>query len=387
MGTVLLGWELGDGLGHVVKLLEVAHELAAHGHTPVLALKDFAVARSLLRDVPFQILQAPIWWQPIPTSFRASSYADILALKGFADADGLTLLVGAWQALIDHTEADLVICDFAPTLCLAAHGVLPTMVIGIGFAVPPAQGHEFPPLGPRFGTIMPTSRLLEVVHEVQRRRRRPAPETLPALVAGSARFVHTIQEIDAYKATRTDAVVEPLRPPGPPLPPPAPASFFAYLNAEYPGVDLILPELAAAGFHGAAYVRGAPARVVDAARRAGVAIHEEPVPLTPALANAAVVIHHGGLNTAEAALAAGRPQLTLPIHLEHILTARALEGLGVGRFLTGHYQAKAVSELLRAVSAPGGCSHQALAFAHTIEARYYQGCLLKIIDCCRAWLS
>ena len=91
MGTVLLGWELGDGLGHVTKLLEIAHELAAHGHSPVLALKDFVVARPLLRDVPFPILQAPIWWQPVPPSFRASSYADILALKGFADADGLAL--------------------------------------------------------------------------------------------------------------------------------------------------------------------------------------------------------------------------------------------------------------------------------------------------------
>jgi len=387
VGTVLLGWELGDGLGHVVKLLEIAQELAAHGHTPVLALKDLAVARALLRDVPFQILQAPVWWQPVPNSFRASSYADILALKGYADADGLTLMVGAWEALLEHIRADLVVCDFAPTLCLAAYGVMPSLVIGIGFAVPPAQGEEFPPLGPRFGTIMPTSRLLGVVREVQRRRHRPAPETLPALVAGSARFVHTVPEIDAYRATRTDAVVEPLRPPGPPLPPPATDSFFAYLNAEYPGVGLILPQLAASGFHGAAYVRGAPARLVDAARRAGVVIHDEPVPLTSALAHCSVVIHHGGLNTAEAALAAGRPQLTLPIHLEHILTARALEDLGVGRSLTGHYAVRAVADLLRAVSAPGGCSQRALAFAQTVETRHYQGCLSKMLDCCQAWLA
>ncbi len=387
MGTVLLGWELGDGLGHVSKLLEVAHELAAQGHTPVLALKDFAVARSLLRDVPFPILQAPIWLQPVPKSFRASSYADILALKGFADADGLALLVGTWQALIDSARADMVICDFAPSLCLAAYGVLPTVVIGIGFAVPPSQGREFPQIGPACGTICPTDRLLENVREVQRRRGRPAPETLPGLMANSASFVHTFEEIDAYRGTRTGAVVEPLRTPGRPLPPAPPDSFFAYLNGEYPGVDLILPHLAAAGLRGSAHVRNPSPRLVDAARRAGVTIHDDPPPLAQALSNAAVVIHHGGLNTAETALAAGRPQLTLPIHLEHIITASALGDLGVGRSLTGHYDVKAISRSLRDIAASDGCIQPALNFAHTIQARKYQGCMNKIVDSCRTWLS
>ena len=154
-------------------------------------------------DVPFPILQAPVWWEPVPQSFRASNYADILAIKGFADADGLALLVGAWQGLIERSAHQVVIADFAPSLCLAAYGVVPTVVIGIGFAVPPAHGDEFPRIGPRFGTIKPPDQILEIVREVQRRRGRPAPATLPALLAGSARFVHTIDEIDAYKGMRT----------------------------------------------------------------------------------------------------------------------------------------------------------------------------------------
>ena len=68
-------------------------------------------------------------------------------------------------------------------------------------------------------------------------------------------------------------------------------------------------------------------------------IHDEPPPLARMLEHAAVMIHHGGLNTTETALAAGRPQLLLPIHLEHNLTARAVESLGVGRSLAGRYRA------------------------------------------------
>ena len=38
MATILIGWELGAGHGHVTRLLAVAEGLAAHGHRPILAL-------------------------------------------------------------------------------------------------------------------------------------------------------------------------------------------------------------------------------------------------------------------------------------------------------------------------------------------------------------
>jgi rhamnosyltransferase subunit B len=387
MATVLLGWELGDGFGHIAYLIKVAHELAARGHRPVLAVKDIAVASPLLRDLPYRVLQAPLWLRPPPIGFIAASFADILAIRGYADADGLLHLLNAWQSLIELTGAELVVCDFAPSLCLAAYGVLPTVLIGAGFDVPPASGDEFPRLGPGQGTGISSDRILEIVCDVQRRRGRPAPESLPSFMATPNRFVHTIAEIDIYRATRADAVVEPMHRPPPP-PPAAPANtFFAYLNADYPGVELVLPRLAADGFQGAAYMRLAPPGLVADARRAGIKFHDSPAPLAEALAQAAVVIHHGGLNTAEAALTAGRPQLALPIHLESTLNAQALTELGVGRALSGRNSVAAISQSLREITAPGDYSRQAEAFARTIEARNYQGCLPKIVECCEASLS
>ena len=44
---------------------------------------------------------------------------------------------------------------------------------------------------------------------------------------------------------------------------------------------------------------------------------------------ARLVIHHGGLSTAVAALLAGTPQLILPWNLEHLVTARGVEAAGV----------------------------------------------------------
>jgi UDP:flavonoid glycosyltransferase YjiC (YdhE family) len=45
---------------------------------------------------------------------------------------------------------------------------------------------------------------------------------------------------------------------------------------------------------------------------------------------ASVVIHHAGLNTANDALALGRPVIAMPAGLESQLTAWRLKGLGVG---------------------------------------------------------
>ena len=77
-------------MGHVARLLPVARELAARGHRPILVVKNLVEPAPLLADVPFPILQAPFWHprQWFATGpFVASNYADILAVRGFADPD------------------------------------------------------------------------------------------------------------------------------------------------------------------------------------------------------------------------------------------------------------------------------------------------------------
>jgi rhamnosyltransferase subunit B len=98
--TVLLGWELGGGLGHVQQLLLLANALAARGFRPVLALRDLIGPRPLLRECPFPVVQAPLYSRAAP-GFVARSYADILAVHGFADADQLLAMTQAWLALLD----------------------------------------------------------------------------------------------------------------------------------------------------------------------------------------------------------------------------------------------------------------------------------------------
>jgi hypothetical protein len=310
-----------------------------------------------------------------------------MAVRGYGEADGLELLVDAWQALIELTGAELVVGDHAPTLALAAYGVVPMVLVGTGFAIPPTGGRDFPTLDPAARPTASADRVLEVVREVQRRRGRPAPEALPGLLAGAARFVHTFPELDPYRAIRAEAIAEPFRRHSSPVPPPSSRSIFAYVGPEYPGVERLLPYLAGADFRCAAYIRGSPAGLVEAARRAGVEVFDDPPPLDEVLAGVDAVVHHGSLSTAEAALAAGRPSVSLPEHMEQELTARALDELGVGRSLTGRFPVEAVGDALRAVLAPGGSPPRAMELARELEERPGQGCLTRIVDRCLEWLS
>ncbi len=387
MGTVLLGWELGGGLGHVGVLREVARELAGRGLRPVLVLKDLTIGRSLLRDLPFPILQAPHSWEDAPKGFRASTFGDVLAIAGFRGVDRLTLLVNAWQALIDMTGAKAVVAEFAPTLCLAAYGVTPTVVIGHGYWVPPDDTHDFPKIAANFGTVMKTEQMLEVVRNVQRSRGRPVPETLPGAVAGTHRIVYTVDEIDPYQGMRNGTLVAPLRATGPAMEESQEQSFFAYLSAEHPVTPWLLTWLAKAGVQGSAYVRGAPERMLSQARKAGLVMYHEPPPLERMLEQSSVVIHHAGSNTTLAALTAGRPQLVLPQFLEQDLTSRALDRLGVGKRLLGDFGQRQVTDALAALMTPGGHRQRASEFARAVQSRGYRGSLTDIAQQCEAYAA
>ena len=92
MAKVLCAWELGGGLGHVQSLLSVARALAEQGHEPVCAFQNVIDGSTLWRDLPFPVLQAPVWHNRAFPGGGFASFADILAYHGYAEADDL----GIW---------------------------------------------------------------------------------------------------------------------------------------------------------------------------------------------------------------------------------------------------------------------------------------------------
>jgi rhamnosyltransferase subunit B len=385
LATVLLGWELGAGFGHVQRLLRLARALASHGYRPVLVLRNLVEPWPALREASLPILQAPLW-QPHAVHrdkpFLAASYADILAVHGYTAVDDLAPMVEAWQGLIEAAQPALVICDHSPTLCLAAYGTVPTVVVGTGFITPPLEEPVFPLLLPGRTPLVPEAELLAVVQEVQRRRGRPAPETLPGLLRGTQRFLTVLPEMDPYQDMRQEPALGPLEDLAPFTPPPVSPNFFAYLSVEAHGIEQILGGLLRSGRPGSVYLRGASPGMRQSLRRPGLEVLDGLGPLAEVLPRASAVVHHAGSGLAQQALAAGRPQLVFPNHLEQVLNAQMLHALGVGQYVLGASSEEIVAQELRQLLAGRALAERALTHAAGLQKRGPWDPLPRIVENC-----
>jgi hypothetical protein len=390
LARILLGWELGEGLGHVQRLLRVGRALAAEGHQLVFVLCNVAEPWPLFQDDAFAVLQAPYWnYRPRPGQqpFLASCLADVLAVRGWERVETLLPLVEAWRRLVEMVRPALIVTDFCPTLCLAAYGTLPVVQVGNWFPMAPVHRATFPLLVPGQLPVMAQEELLAVVQEVQRRRGRPVPPTLTSILAAGDRFPVFFPELDPYREERTEPVWDPLET----LPAPAPACprphFFAYLTADNPNVEPYLSHLALTGCPGTVYLRNAPSDVKERLRLQGLTVLDRPAPLEEMVAQSAVIVHHAGSNTANFALAAGRPQLLFPQHLEQGVNAQLLARLGVGVFLLQNAAPDAAGRALRQLLTNRRYSDGAAQWARRLQERPRRPALPAVVACCRQRLQ
>ncbi len=385
MATILLANELGDGLGHVMKLAPMARAFAERGHEPVFAVTDIVTAASVLGDTGFPLFQAPVWrTRPERTGQRfhgARSFADILSVQGYDDADALLAMVEAWQRIMDVTGTDLVIADHSPTLCLAAYGGTPTVVVGTGFTVPPADTPKFPVFQPNLPALVSDEDLLESISKVQRARGRPAPDTVPGLYGEATCLICTLPELDLYGRFRQEPAIGPIVGLLEPAPMPENPRFFAYLHANRREMKDVLSSIAQSGVKGAFHLSGGPPKLNDRLRKAGFDVYDSPPPLSDVLPSVSVIVHHGGQGTTAAALSCGRPQILMPRHFEQTLLARAMVRLGVAAFLPRR-SSKHAGSLLRKVIADEGINKRAQERARKVQERDYSNVLPDIVERC-----
>jgi UDP:flavonoid glycosyltransferase YjiC (YdhE family) len=165
------------------------------------------------------------------------------------------------------------------------------------------------------------------------------------LFGADLRLVPTWPEFDAYarEPGGRDGVtyLGPLQPPSHGLPPqwPEPAGLenaprlFAYLKGNYPTIDAVLQALTRAPARTLAWVPGlstAQRQRFDGGR---LRLATAPLALDAVLAQADALLGHGGAATTFAALAAGVPQLLLPMHAEQRVQALRTAAHAGGRWL------------------------------------------------------
>jgi hypothetical protein len=376
----LLGWELGAGLGHIGRLLPIARALREAGQEAIFALRSLTPAYDLLKPEGFPFFAAPIVPPegPVP---RTSSYGDLLGVAGYADIRRLEPRVAAWDAMIEQLCIDVAVAEFAPTLCLAGSGRIPVVALGDAFTLPSITGPRFVPFRSE-PVHFDESAMLAVVREVQSRRGRPEPGSLPEIFGHAELFLVTLLELYWGPDPGAVPIVGPLSP----LPAPARESpgqdFFAYLSARAPRMRPMLQGLAQSGLTGSLYLRDATSDEIMFARSLGLTVYDQPQKLPALLSASRMLIHHGGMGASELALAVGRPQLLAPRHEEQRLTAARLESFGVGISLSGEISAEGFSAAARQLRGSDAAMRKAMALAEQIEARGPSHGLERVLAAC-----
>lgn len=342
---VLFGWEFGAGLGHLTRFRPIGDRLVAAGAEVVVALQDVDRAGPFLdpatrRPRPgYHLLQGPRWDIPRDPNIRkvpTHSFADVLRLIGYGRREALAHRLTAWEGVLATVRPDVVVGDFSPTLNLAARGRVPSVVIGNGYTVPPA-GRPMPPIRPWQQALEAFSldheaELLDAANAALRARGSAPIDYLADALNGDTTFVFSLPLVDPYARYRTAPALAPFNMPRGIRPRPweqrRPAGVFLYMPGAHTHARTAVRALAAAGASGEAYVADLASQAVAELAAPGVVMHAEPQDFAAVMPAARLVIHHGGLSTAVAALLAGTPQLILPWNLEHLVTARAVEATG-----------------------------------------------------------
>ncbi|MDH5749831.1 MAG: hypothetical protein OEY85_11040 [Rhodospirillales bacterium] len=390
MATVLMGWELGAGLGHIMPLRAVARRLAEHGHRPVFAVRDVFQAAPLLDEDGFACVPAPPW-PALPHRSGAKAItagmADILATLGFDDPNRLLANFRAWDALIEHIAPKLIVTDYAPGLGLAARPHVPVVALGNGFALPPDDLEALPALQENVAPMVAQETILAALNRVQEVRGRPVLNRLSELFSADARFVLCLPQLDPYAQWRRPPADGPLEPLPKPSPPPAEPRVFAYLGVEFKFFPKVIEGIAASGMPATIYLRGADPDLRQRLARPGLEFTETPPPLADELAECSVAVHYGGLGTSTAGLAAGRPQLVVPRLLERRLQAKALAAAGVAQVLPGRFEARDLTRVLRDTAGDKAMAAKAAALAEELTGGDRENVLDRIVESCLARLD
>lgn len=364
MPSALFAWELGRGLGHVLRIKRLAARLKPHGIRPVAAVRNPASAQILTED-GIEVLQAPLWPDPIAAGSAfydsSSTFGDMLAGLGLADARTLTAMLAAWDRLLALVDPDLIVADYAPAAMLAARGRFPLAVVGNGFTVPPAEMPSFPLLHNVSPPLRQEDEILHAVNAVLCARKQSPLDHLPQMLAGEVTSVQTFPLLDPYTTQRVVPVDGPIMTIPQPRRPDA-KTIFVYVADNKPLRPDIVAALLPLGARLRVFAPGLSAGQIGALAKAGAAIEDHPLRLEHELATMGLSIHIGGLGVACSALAAGVPQLVLSIDIEKDLYGLALERAGVGRLIKIHDPAATISTaLIEDLASDGQLGSRAMA--------------------------
>jgi len=343
MARVLLTWELGLGIGHLMNLRPIGQELIRRGHQVFAAIRDVSRAQELWVDTGIQWFPSPMAAPPhgrFPFD-PPVCYAHMLGNIGFVSEQALGALFTRWNAIFDDLKPDLVVADHSPTVLFSLWDrPIPRANVGLAFFCPP---DKFPlpswprPSDPRINQFAEDERhITDVANRVLQAHNRKRLQRL-------SQFFNEIDDVVLATYSEFDhfgprpnmkywghwpygATNQPEWPDG------TGPRIYSYLNPS-PELEPILKLLAE---------RQWPTLVVPAGIPPGIqeryASHTlrfvKPLDLRSACQTCDTAITNAGHGTVATLLLSGKPCLMIPLSVEQLIFANAVVQTGAGRIWT-----------------------------------------------------
>jgi rhamnosyltransferase subunit B len=392
MARILFGWELGANRGHIERLLPMARRLLDQGHAVALALQQIDCI-GLDRDPRITLWQAPVWPRLLinnlqDASRRVATMGDILAQLGLDRPGCLAAMICGWDSIFAAFRPDVIVADYAPALLSAACGRVPTISVGDYFSCPPFQLDRFPNL-----TSTPNAydedALLDTVDADLVSVGRAPLAGLPALFTADHVMVGNFAELDPYRPIRIGDYCAPsIKLPLADGSGGGGGEIFVYgynrIGADHP----VWSGLAATRRTVRVHIRD-PARAhLEMFKRLGFLYEPKPQPFPLIASRSCVAVSYGGNGFTSACLVAALPQLMMPFDLEKLLTARAVDALGLGKMLSFNgITADQVTEAVNALAADTELAERLRALAPDFKSRMIISMADEVIACITRLIS
>ena len=342
MGTVLMTWELGSGLGHILPLLTIGERFERRGHRVFMATRELARTTSICGKSDIKSIQAPIFSPDQHVGRSFTGMAQILAAEGYSNAEALVRQLSKWDALFDEVRPVLVLADYSPTALLALRGTkIPKVNIGLSFCCPPDR-FPLPHWWTGEGQI-PTAQLAAeertltaTINRALAAKGKPAVERISQLFNQVDELVlATYREFDHFGGRgrarywghwHADSETPAAWPSG------DHRRAFVYLRP-FAGIEGVFGALRQSGVQCLVHAGSIPESI--RAEFEGQTIHFEAglLPMGEVATQCDFAIVNGGHGTTASLLLAGRPCLVLPMTVEQWMNAYSVERAGAGAWL------------------------------------------------------
>lgn len=359
MAHLLIGWELGHGMGHIMPLRMLAEELLRRNHRLTFIVRDPATAQRALADLPVVWLAAPrVRYRPWELT-RTDCYSQLLGNTGFREPEKLESSVGGWIGLLEYLKPDAALLEFSPSAMVACHILgVPFAMQGTGFFCPPADRENFGVMHPRMPVDARRAEddaLLACINGVVSQYGAATLSHISELYALARHTIlTTFRELDHFQRgeeARFSGVWVPHQETAPVWPKGDGKKLFAYLNAR-PGVDRVLKMLSRSGLPTLVVCAGLTREHQRPFESDTCHFPQSLLDMRRLAREADLGIFHGNHSSTATFLLAGTPGLQLPIYMEQLIFARRVKAFGASELATLDRPDRIAEALNRMISSP-----------------------------------